>query len=195
MVSFLSQVPDPQGQPALNFVMTQWCTRHVSLLPISSYISVILVLFYTQPSFFGVYEMRVSSLALTKILTHCVGTNDERLTKITVDGEEVMVHTEGIQTRSKRAAGTDSLIDCLFSSLHSSLLSLLPPLHSFSLLPPLLSPPSVPHQWTKVPLPVKLLKLLISDIQSAIEVQTAGQEEEEEEQGSDEVSGGSAHVN
>ena len=42
---------------------------------------------------------------------------------------------------------------------------------------------------------MKLLKLLISDIQSAIEVQTAGQEEEEEEQGSDEVSGGSAHVN
>ena len=30
VVSFLSQVPDPQGQPALNFVMTQWCTRHVS---------------------------------------------------------------------------------------------------------------------------------------------------------------------
>ena len=152
--------------------------------------------------------MRVSSLALTKILTHCVGTNDERLTKITVDGEEVMVHSEGIQTRSKRAAGTDSLIDCLFSSLHSSLppsfllstpspsfpLSTPPSSFPLSLPPPLLSPPSVPHQWTKVPLPVKLLKLLISDIQNAIEVQT-GDQEEEEEQESDEVSGGSAHVN
>ena len=99
--------------------------------------------------------MRVSSLALTKILTHCVGTNDERLTKITVDGEEVMVHSEGIQTRSKRAAGTDGLIDCMlsFSSLHFSLslplLLPLPPSSSplsllssspLSLLPPLPSP-------------------------------------------------------
>jgi len=35
-----------------------------------------------------------------------------------------------------------------------------------------------------VPLPVKLLKLLISDVQNAIEAQTASQQEEEE--GSDE---------
>ena len=63
----------------------------------------------------------------------------------------------------------------------------LPPSSSLlSLLPPLLSFPSVPHQWTKVPLPVKVLKLLISDIQNAIEAQTAGQGEEEDEQESDE---------
>ena len=67
------------------------------------------------------------------------------------------------------------------SSLLLSLL--LPPLF---LLPLLLSFPSVPHQWTKVPLPVKVLKLLISDIQNAIEAQTAGQGEEEDEQESDE---------
>ena len=143
--------------------------------------------------------MRVSSLALTKILTHCVGTNDERLTKITVEGEEVTVHSEGIQTRSKRAAGASGLY-----SIHSSQSSLPPPSLPPSLLPsfppssfPSLLPPSrlsfssflfpsAPQQWTKVPLPVKVLKLLISDIQNGIEAQTAGQGEEEEEGGSDE---------
>ena len=31
VVSFLSQVPDPEGKPALNFVMKEWCSRHVSV--------------------------------------------------------------------------------------------------------------------------------------------------------------------
>ena len=30
VVLFLSQVPDPMGKPALNFVMKEWCIRHVS---------------------------------------------------------------------------------------------------------------------------------------------------------------------
>ena len=29
VVTFLSQVPDPTGQPALNFVMKEWLTIHV----------------------------------------------------------------------------------------------------------------------------------------------------------------------
>ena len=79
-------------------------------------------------------------------------------------------------------------------SLPPSLLPSFPPSSFPSLLPPSRLPfssflfPSAPQQWTKVPLPVKVLKLLISDIQNAIEAQTAGQgeEEEEEEGGSDE---------
>ena len=31
VVSFLSQVPDPTGKPALNFVMKEWCARHVRI--------------------------------------------------------------------------------------------------------------------------------------------------------------------
>ena len=32
VVTFLSQVPDPTGQPALTFVMREWVARHVSML-------------------------------------------------------------------------------------------------------------------------------------------------------------------
>ena len=30
VVSFLCQVPDPHGQPALNFVLQEWTSQHVS---------------------------------------------------------------------------------------------------------------------------------------------------------------------
>lgn len=32
IVSFLSQVPDPSGQPALQYVLSEWCNRHVRKL-------------------------------------------------------------------------------------------------------------------------------------------------------------------
>lgn len=120
VVAFLSQVPDPQGRPALHFVMTEWAAKH--------------------PFFFGVFEMRVSTLALCKLLSHCITSGDERLSKIMVQGEEVPSTGEGIQTRSSRQAA--------------------------------------PQQWTEVPLPVKLVKLLIGDLQNLLEVQGAGREGE-----------------
>ncbi len=32
LISFLSQVPDPNGRPALEYVVTQWCSSHVRTL-------------------------------------------------------------------------------------------------------------------------------------------------------------------
>ena len=29
IVSFLSHVPDPTGRPALHYVLSEWCSRHV----------------------------------------------------------------------------------------------------------------------------------------------------------------------
>lgn len=31
VLSFLSQVPDPSGRPALEFVLIEWCDKHVSV--------------------------------------------------------------------------------------------------------------------------------------------------------------------
>ena len=31
VLSFLSQVPDPSGRPALEFVLLEWCDKHVSV--------------------------------------------------------------------------------------------------------------------------------------------------------------------
>lgn len=31
VLSFLSQVPDPLGRPALEFVLIEWCDKHVSV--------------------------------------------------------------------------------------------------------------------------------------------------------------------
>ena len=31
LISFLSQVPDPSGRPALEYVVTEWCMRHVRI--------------------------------------------------------------------------------------------------------------------------------------------------------------------
>ena len=94
VVTFLSQVPDPEGKPALNFVMKEWCARHVRLhcllLPPSCFsLSPSRLRTFFQPFFFGVYETRVSTLALCRVLTHCVTTGDERLTKITVKVEDL----------------------------------------------------------------------------------------------------------
>ena len=50
---------------------------------------------FFQPFFFGVYETRVSSLALCKLLTHCIQTGDDRLTEVKVRGEELNTGQEG----------------------------------------------------------------------------------------------------
>lgn len=87
LISFLSQVPDPSGRPALEYVVTEWCMRH-------SY-------------FFGHYEQRVSTVALCQLLSHCLNTGDQRLNNILVVEEEAPNHTEGVLTRSKKASSGD----------------------------------------------------------------------------------------
>lgn len=32
LLTFLSQVPDPSGRPALEYVITEWCARHVCMM-------------------------------------------------------------------------------------------------------------------------------------------------------------------
>ncbi|GFG36391.1 hypothetical protein Cfor_01763 [Coptotermes formosanus] len=80
VLNFLSTVPGPTGQSALQFVLTEWCSR--------------------QHLFFGAYEQKVSTVALCKLLEHGIASNDIRLNDITVKGDEVFV-TDGIRTRSQ----------------------------------------------------------------------------------------------
>ncbi|XP_076807350.1 importin-9-like [Clavelina lepadiformis] len=81
VISFLSQVPGPCGDSALQFVMNEWCEK--------------------QSMFFGSYDKKVSIVALTKLLQYGLTSNDERLQQINVRGEQIF--SEGIRTRSKAA--------------------------------------------------------------------------------------------
>ncbi|KAL8589419.1 hypothetical protein ACOMHN_021571 [Nucella lapillus] len=81
VLEFLTSVPGPTGKPALEFVLTEWCSR--------------------QSLFYGSYERKVSSLALAKLLRHAIMTNDPRFHNIVVQGEPVLSSSTGIQTRSK----------------------------------------------------------------------------------------------
>ncbi|XP_067683421.1 importin-9-like [Haliotis asinina] len=81
VLDFLTSVPSPTGRPALEFVMSEWCSR--------------------QHLFYGSYERKVSSVALCKLLQHAVSTNDPRLQNITVRGEQIVQQNGGVRTRSK----------------------------------------------------------------------------------------------
>jgi hypothetical protein len=111
LLSFLCQVPDPTGKSALEYVITEWCTRH--------------------SFFYGHYQQRISTIALCQLLSHCVATGDHRLNNILVMEEEIASVNDGIVTRSKR---------CLSE-----------------------------QKFIQVPLPVKLLKVLIGDLRSQLE--------------------------
>ncbi|KAI8511530.1 Importin 9 [Branchiostoma belcheri] len=83
LLEFLCSVPGPTGKPALEFVMAEWCEK--------------------QHLFYGAYEGKVSSVALSKLLSHGISTNDKRLQDVTVKGDQIFNH-EGIRTRSKAAS-------------------------------------------------------------------------------------------
>ncbi|KAK6177118.1 hypothetical protein SNE40_015285 [Patella caerulea] len=85
VLDFLTNVPSPTGQPALGFVLTEWCAR--------------------QHLFYGSYERKVSSIALCKLLLHTIQTNDRRLQEITVKGEQIQ--RPGIRTRAKTSSDPD----------------------------------------------------------------------------------------
>lgn len=72
------------GEPAIQYVFSQWLCR--------------------QQMFYGVYERKVSTMALCKLLEHGVTTKDVRLTSVTIrDKIEV---TGKARTRSQ-TSGTD----------------------------------------------------------------------------------------
>ncbi|XP_062139391.1 importin-9-like [Drosophila sulfurigaster albostrigata] len=59
VLNFLSTVPGPNGEPALQFVLTNWLSRQNS---------------------FGAYERKVTTMALCKLFEYGVATQDNRLT-------------------------------------------------------------------------------------------------------------------
>ncbi len=69
LLNFLSSVPGPNGEPALEFVLSKWVSRH--------------------HVFYGAYENKVSIVALAKLLQHGVNANDSRLQGIDVPGDLV----------------------------------------------------------------------------------------------------------
>ncbi|KAL3853056.1 hypothetical protein ACJMK2_016638 [Sinanodonta woodiana] len=87
VLDFLTSVPDPTGKPALEFVLDEWCSR--------------------QHLFYGAYERKVTSVALSKLLLYAVSHNDTRLQEITVKGDQIIPQTNGIKTRSKSAQSPD----------------------------------------------------------------------------------------
>ncbi|KAF2359254.1 Exportin-1/Importin-beta-like [Trinorchestia longiramus] len=84
VLNFLSSVPGPEGDSALSFVLTLWCTK--------------------QHSFYGSYERKVTVLALAKLLEHGVLTGDPRLQAIDVPGDQIISCERGVRTRSQTAA-------------------------------------------------------------------------------------------
>jgi len=69
LLNFLSSLPGPNGEPALEFVLSKWVDRH--------------------NVFYGAYENKVSIVALSEILQRGVNTNDSRLQGINVAGDMV----------------------------------------------------------------------------------------------------------
>lgn len=133
VLAFLCSVPGPSGQSALHFLLTEWCDK--------------------QRLFYGKYEVKVSVVAMCRLLQHGVNTQDSRLNDITVEGDEVY-STQGIRTRSQRN--------------------------------------SQPSTWTKVPVLVKIFKLLLNELSMAIE-QDENQEEGDDDDDEDEEENGYAN--
>lgn len=82
VMNFLSSVPGPTGEPAMNFVFTNWLSR--------------------QHLFYGTYERKVSVLALCKIFEYGVTTQDQRLMQVTIKDLVEAPGTSGkVRTRSQ----------------------------------------------------------------------------------------------
>lgn len=64
VLNFLSTVPGPTGEPAIQFVLAHWLSR--------------------QHLFYGVYERKVSTMALCKLFEHGITTGDGRLTTVSI---------------------------------------------------------------------------------------------------------------
>lgn len=87
VLNFLSTVPGPTGEPAIQYVFSQWLSR--------------------QHLFYGTYERKVSTMALCKLFEHGVTTEDVRLVSVTireaVDVPAAAAPSRGRQTRSQTA--------------------------------------------------------------------------------------------
>lgn len=85
VLNFLSTVPGPTGEPAMNFVLTHWLSR--------------------QHLFYGQYERRVSIMALCKLFEYCINTKDTRLTNVQIKELQQLPSNQGsVKTRAQTAA-------------------------------------------------------------------------------------------
>lgn len=81
VLNFLSTVPGPTGEPAIQYVFSNWLTR--------------------QHMFYGTYERKVSTMALCKLFEHGVTTEDARLTAVTI--RDVVESGESARVRVTRS--------------------------------------------------------------------------------------------
>lgn len=84
ILEFLSSVPGPMGESALEFVLNEWCAK--------------------QHFFVGAYDRKVSILALCSLLEHAITTDDKRLQRLSVKGDRIESN-DGIRTRSRSSNG------------------------------------------------------------------------------------------
>lgn len=85
VLNFLSTVPGPTGEPAIQYVFGNWLTR--------------------QHMFYGAYERKVSTMALCKLFEHGVTTQDPRLTTVTV--RDVVENATTSRMRVTRSRATN----------------------------------------------------------------------------------------
>lgn len=85
VMNFLSSVPGPTGEPAMNFVFSNWLSR--------------------QHLFYGSYERKVSVMALCKIFEYGVNTQDQRLMQVQIKD---LVEAPGAAKTRTRSQTTNS---------------------------------------------------------------------------------------
>lgn len=81
VLNFLSTVPGPTGEPAIQYVFSHWLSR--------------------QHLFYGAYERKVSTMALCKLFEHGVTTADVRLTSVTI--RDMVEPSTSARTRTTRS--------------------------------------------------------------------------------------------
>jgi hypothetical protein len=146
ILDFLSSLPAPTGnQSALEFVLRSWFNR--------------------QHLFFGIYEKKITILALCKLLEHSIVNSSQdaklNLNHITVPGDAIQSDNNeaGIQTRSKTGGK--------------------------------------PVEWTQIPCSVKILKLLLEELNSCKEEPEdqdtlSGNDSEDDDEDQEELGAGDA---
>lgn len=90
MILIENSIEGPTGEPATNFVFSNWLTR--------------------QHLFYGTYERKVSVMALCKIFEYGINTQDQRLINVIIkDVVEIPSTSTKVRTRSQ-APNTQQII-------------------------------------------------------------------------------------
>lgn len=86
VLNFLSTVPGPTGEPAIQFVLSNWLMR--------------------QHMFYGVYERKISTMALCKLFEYGVTSHDVRLVSVKIrDLAEISSNENSNRPRTRQQTG------------------------------------------------------------------------------------------